>query len=115
MIDARSGFAKDGAKNRLREQDIRRVFDAWETLENLEANGNLDDKEETIPHFARFVPYTEITNERNDCNLNVSRYITPVDTEIQQDLYAHLKLNGGLPAKDVEEGFSSLWRHCHDT
>lgn len=98
MIDARSGFAKDGAKNRLREQDIRRVFDAWETLENLEANGNLDDKEETIPHFARFVPYTEITNERNDCNLNVSRYITPVDTEIQQDLYAHLKLNGGLPA-----------------
>lgn len=36
MIDARSGFAKDGAKNRLREQDIRRVFDAWETLENLE-------------------------------------------------------------------------------
>ena len=30
MIDARSGFAKDGAKNRLREQDIRRVFDAWE-------------------------------------------------------------------------------------
>lgn len=105
MIDARSGFAKDGAKNRLREQDIRRVFDAWETLENLEANGNLDDKEETIPHFARFVPYTEITNERNDCNLNVSRYITPVDTEIQQDLYAHLKLNGGLPAKDVEEGF----------
>lgn len=112
MIDARSGFAKDGAKNRLREQDIRRVFDAWETLENLEANGNLDDKEETIPHFARFVPYTEITNERNDCNLNVSRYITPVDTEIQQDLYAHLKLNGGLPAKDVEDGFSYLWRHC---
>ena len=26
MIDARAGFAKDGAKNRLREQDIRRVF-----------------------------------------------------------------------------------------
>ena len=101
MIDARSGFAKDGAKNRLREQDIRRVFDAWETLENLEANGNLDDKEETIPHFARFVPYTEITNERNDCNLNVSRYITPVDTEIQQDLYAHLKLNGGLPVHNM--------------
>ena len=42
----------------------------------------------------------------------MSRYITPVDTEIQQDLYAHLKLNGGLPAKDVEDGFSYLWRHC---
>lgn len=112
MIDARAGFTKDGAKNRLREQDIRRVFDAWETLELLETNGQLSETEELIPHFARFVPYTEITNERNDCNLNVSRYITPIDTEIQQDLFAHLKLNGGLPAKDIEEGFSYLWRHC---
>lgn len=112
MIDARAGFAKDGAKNRLREQDIRRVFDAWETLELLDANGQLSETEEQIPHFARFVPYTEITNERNDSNLNVSRYITPVDTEIQQDLFAHLKLNGGLPAKDVEDGFSYLWRYC---
>ena len=63
MIDARSGFAKDGAKNRLREQDIRRVFDAWETLENLEANGNLDDKEETIPHLPIRTLH-RITNER---------------------------------------------------
>ena len=112
MIDARAGFAKDGAKNRLREQDIRRVFDAWETLERLDANGQLSDTEELIPHFARFVSYTEITNERNDCNLNVSRYISPVDTEIQQDLFAHLKLNGGLPAKDIEEGLAYLWCHC---
>lgn len=112
MIDAREGFAKDGAKNRLREQDIRRVFDAWENLELLDANGQLSETEELIPHFARFVPYTEITNERNDSNLNVSRYITPVDTEIQQDLFAHLKLNGGLPAKDIEEGLAYLWRHC---
>lgn len=112
MIDARAGFAKDGAKNRLREQDIRRVFDAWETLELLDANGQLSDTEELIPHFSRFVPYTEITNERNDCNLNVSRYISPVDTEIQQDLFAHLKLNGGLPAKDIEEGLAYLWCHC---
>lgn len=111
MIDARSGFAKDGAKNRLREQDIRRIIDAWETMETLEANGHLDDSE-IFPHFARFVPYSEITNERNDCNLNVSRYITPVDTEVKHDLFAHLKLNGGLPAKDVEAGFDYLWQHC---
>jgi len=112
MIDASTGFAKDGAKNRLREQDIRRVSDAWETLERLDANGQLSETEELIPHFARFVPYTEITNERNDCNLNVSRYITPVDTEIQQDLFAHLNLNGGLPVKDIDEGLSYLWHHC---
>lgn len=112
MIDAREGFMKDGAKNRLREQDIRRIFDTWQTLETIEANGHLDDKEDIFPHYARFVPYSEITNERNDCNLNVSRYISPCDTEIQQDLYAHLRLNGGLPANDVENGLAFLWRHC---
>lgn len=111
MIDAREGFIKDGAKNRLREQDIRRIYDTWHILENLETNGHLDDSE-LFPNFARFVPYSEITNERNDCNLNVSRYISPRDTEIQHDLYAHLKLNGGLPANDVDNGFEYVWRHC---
>lgn len=111
MIDAREGFVKDGAKNRLREQDIRRIFDTWQALETLETNGRLDDSE-LYPHFARFVPYSEITNERNGCNLNVSRYISPRDTEIQHDLYAHLKLNGGLPANDVENGLAYVWRHC---
>lgn len=111
MIDARAGFTKDGAKNRLREQDIRRVYDTWETLESLEAGGRLDDSE-IFPHYARFVPYTEITNERNDCNLNVSRYISPEDTEVRQDIYAHLKLNGGLPAHDIDEGLEYVWHHC---
>ncbi len=111
MIDARAGFAKDGAKNRLREQDIRRVFDTWETLVTLESNGTIDDSE-IFPHFARFVPYSEITNERNDCNLNVTRYISPAETEVQHNLYAHLKLTGGLPAHDVEDGLQHLWAHC---
>ena len=30
MIDASKGFVKDGNKNRLREQDIRKVVDTWE-------------------------------------------------------------------------------------
>lgn len=111
MIDARAGFAKYGAKNRLREQDIRRVFDTWETLVTLESNGTIDDSE-IFPHFARFVPYSEITNERNDCNLNVTRYISPAETEVQHNLYAHLKLTGGLPAHDVEDGLQHLWAHC---
>lgn len=111
MVDARAGFAKDGAKNRLREQDIRRIYDTWEILESLEASGHLDDSE-IFPHYARFVPYSEITNERNDCNLNVSRYISPEDTEIKHDIYAHLKLNGGLPANDIDEGLEYVWRHC---
>lgn len=111
MIDARAGFTKDGAKNRLREQDIRRIYDTWECLESLEANGQLTD-EEIFPHYARFVPYTEINNERNDGNLNVSRYITPQDTEVKHDLHAHLSLNGGLPTINVDEDFEFVWRHC---
>jgi len=111
MIDARSGFTKDGAKNRLREQDIRRIYDTWECLETLDANGQITD-EEIFSHYARFVPYSEINNERNDGNLNVSRYITPEDTEVKHDLHAHLSLNGGLPQFNVEEDFEYVWRHC---
>lgn len=94
MIDAKDGFVKDGSKNRLREQDIQRIFDAWESQSNL-------------PHYSRLVPYSEI--EKNEFNLNIPRYIQPKSTEIQQDLFAHL--HGGLPAADVES-MSNLWDVC---
>ena len=94
MIDAKDGFVKDGAKNRLREQDIQRIFDAWESQSNT-------------PHYSRLVPYSEI--EKNEFNLNIPRYIQPKSTEIQQDLFAHL--HGGLPAADVEN-MSNLWDVC---
>lgn len=60
MIDAKSGYIKDGAKNRLREQDIRRIVDVWQAQRD-------------VPHYARFVPMEEI--ERNDYNLNIPRYV----------------------------------------
>ena len=60
MIDAKNGYIKDGAKNRLREQDIRRIVDVWQTQRD-------------VPHYARFVPMEEI--ERNDYNLNIPRYV----------------------------------------
>lgn len=94
MIDAKDGFVKDGSKNRLREQDIQRIFDAWES-------------QDSIPHYCRLVPYSEI--EKNEFNLNIPRYIQPKSTEIQQDLFAHL--HGGLPAADVES-MSNLWDVC---
>lgn len=94
MIDAKFGFMKDGAKNRLREQDIRRIVDVWQTQRD-------------VPHFARFVPMEEI--ERNDYNLNIPRYISAPDTEILQDIDAHL--HGGLPAHDIEQ-LSDYWLVC---
>ena len=95
MIDAKDGFAKDGAKNRLREQDIRRIVDTWRA-------------HETVPHYARLVSYEEI--ERNDCNLNIPRHIEPEDKEIVQNIYAHI--HGGLPKYDVEEVLAHLWEAC---
>lgn len=85
MIDAKDGFVKDGNMNRLREEDIQRIVDTWEAWVD-------------VPHYARFVPQEEI--EKNDYNLNIPRYIEARDTEIVQDIDAHLK--GGLPKHDIE-------------
>lgn len=95
MIDAKGGFEKDGAKNRLREMDIRRIEDVWEAHED-------------VPHYARFVSFEEI--ERNGYNLNIPRYVAPEDTEILQDITAHL--HGGLPRHDVDEVLASYWDAC---
>lgn len=94
MIDAKNGFTKDGAKNRLREQDIRRIVDVWHAQRD-------------VPHFARFVPMDEIA--KNDYNLNIPRYISAPDTEILQDIDAHL--NGGLPKHDIDQ-LNDYWNVC---
>lgn len=94
MIDAKSGYIKDGAKNRLREQDIRRIVDVWQAQRD-------------VPHYARFVPMEEI--ERNDYNLNIPRYVSAPDTEILQDIDAHL--HGGLPKHDIDQ-LDAYWEVC---
>lgn len=94
FIDTKDGFKKDGAKNRLREQDIKRIVDAW-------------DAQQSIDHYCRLVGWDEI--ESNDYNLNIPRYIQPKDTEIQHDIEAHL--HGGLPAHDVD-GMQTYWNAC---
>jgi len=94
FIDAKDGFKKDGAKNRLREHDIKRIVDAW-------------DAQQPIDHYCRLVGWDEI--ESNDYNLNIPRYIQPKDTEIQHDIEAHL--HGGLPAHDVD-GMQTYWNAC---
>jgi type I restriction enzyme M protein len=86
MIDASKGFIKDGNKNRLREQDIHAIIDAFE---------NLSDNNK----FSRLVPYAEI--EKNGFNLNIPRYIDsslPVDI---QDIQAHI--TGGIPETDIDQ------------
>jgi type I restriction enzyme M protein len=88
MIDASKGFIKDGNKNRLREQDIRKIVDVF--TQQLE-----------IPKYSRMVPLSEIRDPKNDYNLNIPRYIDSQEEEDIQNIEAHLK--GGIPDKDIED------------
>jgi type I restriction enzyme M protein len=58
MIDASSGYMKDGPKNRLRAQDIHKIVDVF--TRQLE-----------IPKYSRMVSFAEI--EQNEFNLNLPR------------------------------------------
>lgn len=94
FIDAKDGFVKDGNKNRLREQDIKRIVDTW--------NNRKD-----VPYYARFVSNDEI--KRNEFNLNIPRYIQAEDKEILQDIDSHL--HGGIPAHDIDK-MQIYWDVC---
>ncbi len=86
MIDASKGYMKDGNKNRLREQDIHKIVDAFNSQTEL-------------PKYSRVVPFSEI--EENEYNLNIPRYIDTQEAEDIQDLNAHLK--GGIPKTDIDQ------------
>lgn len=93
MIDTSRDFVKDGNKNRLRERDIYKIVTTF------------NEQITTDPHYARFVPMSEITG-KNDYNLNISRYIESGIAEDLQSIEAHLK--GGIPAYDVD-GMERYW------
>lgn len=87
LIDASKGFIKDGNKNRLREQDIHKIVDVF-------------NKQLEVPKFSRFISYAEISDPKNDFNLNIPRYIDSQEIEDIQDIEAHLL--GDIPNADVE-------------
>jgi type I restriction enzyme M protein len=94
MIDASSGYLKDGNKNRLRAMDIHKIVDVF--------NKKLD-----LPKYSRMVGVDEI--EKNDFNLNLPRYIDSQQAEDIQDIEGHLR--GGIPIADVD-ALQSYWSVC---
>jgi type I restriction enzyme M protein len=94
MIDASKGFLKDGNKNRLREQDIHKIVDAF--------NNQIE-----IPRFSRLVPLAEISDPKNDFNLNLPRFVDSTDLEDLQDIDGHLR--GGIPDRDIVD-FDRFWQ-----
>ena len=87
MIDASKGCVKDGNKNRLRAQDIHRIVDTF--TRQLE-----------VPRYSRMVLLSEISDPKNDFNLNLPRYIDSTEPEDIQDIDGHLR--GGIPDRDID-------------
>ncbi len=86
MIDASKGFIKDGPKNRLRDQDIHKIVDTFT-------------RQAEVPRYARMVSVAEISDPKNDFNLNLPRYIDSTEPEDIQDIDGHLR--GGIPERDI--------------
>jgi len=93
MINASQGFVKDGNKNRLRDQDLHKIVDVF--TRQLETS-----------KYARLVPIAEISDPKNDFNLNIPRYIDNSAEEDLQDIEAHLL--GGIPKRDID-GLGDYW------
>lgn len=87
MIDASKGFMKDGAKNRLRPQDVHKIVDTFLFRREIE-------------RYSRMVPLTEIADPANGYNLNLPRYVDTSEPEDIQDLGAHI--HGGIPKRDID-------------
>jgi type I restriction enzyme M protein len=94
MIDARNDFKKDGPKNQLREQDIRKIIDVY--------NKSID-----IPGYSRMVSIAEIKENKNKFNLNLTRYINSSKKEDIQSIEGHLY--GGIPQTDINS-LSEYWK-----
>ena len=87
MIDASKGFIKDGNKNRLRSLDIHLIVDTF--TRQLECT-----------RYSRMVPLAEISDPKNDFNLNLPRYVDSTEPEDLQDIDGHLR--GGIPDRDID-------------
>ncbi|MCX5867789.1 MAG: type I restriction-modification system subunit M [Proteobacteria bacterium] len=87
MIDTSKGFIKDGNKNRLRAQDIHKIVDTFT-------------RQAEVPRYSRMVLLAEISDPKNDFNLNLPRYIDSTEPEDLQDIDAHLC--GGIPTRDID-------------
>lgn len=94
MIDARKNFRKDGPKSRLREQDIHKIVD---TINNFVE----------IQGYSKMITFTEISDPKNDFNLNLPRYIESSEPEDTQSIDGHLR--GGIPEFDVDQ-LNSYWK-----
>lgn len=89
FIDASKGFIKDGNKNKLQAKDVKKIVDAV-----IKRNPSEKDKK-----YARLVTKDEIV--KNECNLNIPRYVDSNDKTDLYDIYA--TMYGGIPNYEIDE------------
>lgn len=92
IIDASKNFVKDGNKNKLREQDIKKIIDTY--------SGRIEEEK-----YSKNVSIENI--EAEEYNLNIIKYVDATLDEMKPDLKAHLL--GGIPINDVN-AFNNYWR-----
>jgi type I restriction enzyme M protein len=71
FIEASREFREGSAQNYLREEDVTKIASAFHAFKNVEK-------------YARVVPLKEI--EKNDWNLNISRYVETADAAVKVDV-----------------------------
>lgn len=86
FIDASKGFIKDGKKNKLRAQDIRRAFDAYVNRKSIEGYCAVVDKQTIID---------------NDYNLNIPRYVDSSEPAEPWDIFS--LMYGGIPVQEIDD------------
>lgn len=83
IIDASQYFVKVKTQNMLQDKDIARIIGTYTSRIETESYSHLASLEEI---------------KRNDYNLNIPRYVEPVETEIPHHVDGHLY--GGIPKED---------------
>lgn len=91
IIDASKNYIKDGNKNKLREEDIKKIVDTY--------NNKI-----IIPKYSDNVSIERIDSEQY--NLNIPRYVDASVEEMKPDLKAHLL--GGIPKSNIDF-YNDFW------
>lgn len=84
FIHAAGEYEEGSAQNYLREQDVKKIAATFHAFKDVE-------------RYARVVPVEEI--QKNDWNLNISRYVTTAEAEVAQDVGAAIQKLRALEAE----------------
>ena len=87
FINADAEYLAGRAQNYLRPEDIEKIASTFERYSE-------------VPGYSRVVTFDEISDEANDYNLNVRRYVDNASPPEPHDVRAHLA--GGIPVAEIE-------------